>query len=71
MLAESHLAVHTFPEHRSLCLNVFSCRPRDAAEGEGEVEGGVERRVRDAVGATDLDITRIERSYAEPFAPLP
>jgi S-adenosylmethionine decarboxylase len=63
MLAESHLAVHTFPEHRSLCLNVFCCRPRDA--------GDVERRLRDAVSATDVDITRVERSYAELLAPLP
>ena len=28
MLAESHLTVHTFPEHRSLCLNLFCCGPR-------------------------------------------
>ena len=28
MLAESHLAVHTFPEHRSLCMNLFCCGPR-------------------------------------------
>ncbi|HYD53379.1 MAG TPA: S-adenosylmethionine decarboxylase, partial [Gemmatimonadaceae bacterium] len=28
VLAESHLTVHTFPEHGSLCLNLFCCRPR-------------------------------------------
>lgn len=28
MLAESHLTVHTFPEHRSACVNLFCCTPR-------------------------------------------
>ena len=28
LLAESHITVHTFPEHGSLCLNVFCCRER-------------------------------------------
>lgn len=28
LLAESHLACHTFPEFGSLCLNVFCCKPR-------------------------------------------
>src|SRR3954462_13057432 len=28
LLAESHLACHTFPEHGSLCLNLFCCKPR-------------------------------------------
>jgi|SRR5579862_933680 len=30
LLAESHVACHTFPEYHSLCLNVFCCRPRAA-----------------------------------------
>src|SRR5262245_12823152 len=28
LLAESHLAVHTFPEHGLATLNLYCCRPR-------------------------------------------
>jgi len=31
---ESHLACHTFPEHGSLCLNLFCCAPRAAWDFE-------------------------------------
>ena len=56
MLAESHLTVHTFPEHASLCLNLFCCVPRaEWAWGE---------RLRDLVGATDVKVRRLEREYA-------
>lgn len=30
MLAESHLACHTYPEHGVLTLNLYCCRPRPA-----------------------------------------
>src|ERR1700752_3053841 len=38
LLAESHLACHTFPEFGSLCLNVFCCRPRADWDFEGALK---------------------------------
>jgi S-adenosylmethionine decarboxylase len=34
LLAESHLAVHTFPEHGFAALNVYCCRPRSCPDFE-------------------------------------
>jgi S-adenosylmethionine decarboxylase len=56
LLAESHLAVHTFPEHASMCLNVFCCRPR--------ADWDVVVRLARHVGARDVDVRRVERCYA-------
>jgi S-adenosylmethionine decarboxylase len=58
VLAESHLAVHTFPEHGSLCLNLFCCTPRP----EWDFAGGLAR----LVGASGVEVRRLERVYGGP-----
>ena len=55
-LAESHLTIHTFPEHGTVCLNLFCCRPR--------VEWPWGERLRAHVGAEQVAIRRLERRYA-------
>lgn len=55
MLAESHLACHTFPEHGSLCLNLFCCVPRR--------EWDFNSALREIFGASAVNIRRVERSY--------
>jgi S-adenosylmethionine decarboxylase len=55
LLAESHLACHTFPEFGSLCLNVFCCVPREAWDFESTL--------RDMFGASSVTIRTMTRSY--------
>jgi S-adenosylmethionine decarboxylase len=63
MLAESHLAVHTFPEHASLCLNLFCCTPRP--------EWAWPERLAALLGATDVSVRHLDRVYATPSLPSP
>lgn len=61
LLAESHLACHTFPEHGSLCLNLFCCTARPEWDYRG--------RLRDLFGAERVEVRVLERPYAPPCAP--
>lgn len=60
LLAESHLTCHTYPEHGSICLNLFCCRSRP----DWDFQGGL----REMLGAEDVTVRKLVRAYgaAEP-----
>jgi S-adenosylmethionine decarboxylase len=58
LLSESHLTCHTFPEHGSLCMNLFCCVPRP--------EWGFEVELRERFGASEVAVRRTSRSYEMP-----
>jgi len=61
LLAESHLACHTFPEFGSVCLDIFCCRARPEVE-VAEV-ADIARTVSAVLGAIDVQVRLVEREY--------
>lgn len=53
LLAESHLACHTFPERGFASFNLYCCRPR--------AEWPWEERLREALQASRVSVRRLER----------
>lgn len=51
IIAESHISIHTFPEHKRFHMDVFSCKPFDSAEAMRIIEQrlGVTQRAADVI----------------------
>ena len=57
-LTESHLACHTYPEHRTATFNLYCCRTRP--------EWDWESNLKDALAAQTVSVTKIERGELNP-----
>jgi S-adenosylmethionine decarboxylase len=57
LLSESHLACHTYPEHKSLTLNLYSCRERPSFDFAAHLAK--------AVGAATVRVVRVPRGASD------
>ena len=55
LLQESHLALHSFPEHASLCLNLFCCKQRPAMQWQARLGG--------LLGSSRVHVRELVRNY--------
>jgi len=58
LLAESHFACHTFPEHGSITINLFCCKPRPDWDFRSFLS--------EEFGAKAVRVRRLERPYGVP-----
>ena len=56
LLGESHLACHTYPEHQSLTLNLYSCTPKPRFDYDALLAR--------CAGATSVVVRRVGRGEA-------
>jgi S-adenosylmethionine decarboxylase len=56
LLTESHLTIHTFPEHGQATLNLYCCRQRETWDWEARLES--------LLGADRVEVTCVERGRA-------
>lgn len=63
MLTESHLACHTYPEHKTATFNLYCCRTRP--------EWNWEANLKEMLGAKSVRITKIERGKNAPLQNFP
>jgi S-adenosylmethionine decarboxylase len=61
-LTESHLACHTYPEHRTATFNLYCCRTRPEWDWESNLKS--------LLGALEVSVTRIERGTAAEISNL-
>jgi S-adenosylmethionine decarboxylase len=63
LLSESHLACHTYPEHKTATFNLYCCRRRP--------EWNWEENLKTMLGAKEIKVKKIERGNPQSQIPNP